>query len=124
MPGRCAACHSSRKVRGSPDSTTRAGQPPPGPFWYWAKAISRLRGVGYALADLRMLHSPDFRRGLSGGRAHLFLIGVREPIFRHAAMALTFLTRRQVRVFRDKDGHFDSAKGLAHDYVRAAILNR
>src|SRR4029079_16713384 len=79
-----------------------AGQPPPGPFWYWDKGDLAIAGRTYALADLRMLRFTGFPAWVVWAVVHVyFLIGFANRFFVMLQWVLTFLTkRRQVRVFR------------------------
>jgi NADH dehydrogenase len=78
-----------------------AGQPPPGPFWYWDKGDLAIAGRMYALADLRMLRFAGFPAWVVWAVVHIyFLIGFANRFFVTLQWVLTFLTkRRQVRIF-------------------------
>src|SRR5436190_13435131 len=59
-----------------------AGQPPPGPFWYWDKGDLAIAGRTYALADLRMLRFTGFPAWVVWAVVHIyFLIGFANRFF-------------------------------------------
>src|SRR6267142_5394243 len=96
-----------------------AGQPPPGPFWYWDKGDLAIAGRGYALADLRMLRFTGFPAWVVWAVVHIyFLIGFANRFFVMLQWLLAFLTkRRQVRVFPGQYRPFDSPQGIANHYA-------